>query len=431
MKSEHPFLPMKYVAFLQRLKDRIRSAQVHAAIAVNRELVLLYWSIGRDILARQRLQGWGTKVIDQLAQDLTTSFPKMTGFGARNLKYMRTFAEAYPNKQFVQQVVAQLPWGHNIRILEMVKSPKERKWYIRQAIHNGWTRNVLVHEIESGLYRRQGRAITNFGRTLPESESELAQELLKDPYNFDFLTLGPKLLERNLQQGLIHHLRDLILELGKGFAFVGSQYHFAVGGQDYFLDLLFYHIRLHRYVVIDLKIEEFRPEFAGKMNFYLSAVDDLLRHPQDGLSIGLILCKEKDRIVVEYALRDTHKPMGVAQYKLTEALPDQLKSELPTSEDLAGELPLIILASLRIRLEKALVRVASGRQIEWNRRGIDGVLGRLMSQKVLSPKFVQEIREVTGILNSAVHGQTISKTGAKKASELGELILARLEAENQ
>ena len=217
----------------------------------------------------------------------------MTGFGARNLKYMRAFAEAYPEQQFVQQVVAQLPWGHNVRILEMVKAPAEREWYIRQALESGWTRNVLVHQIEGDLHRRQGRALTNFQRTLPAPQSELAQELLKDPYNFDFLTLGTEMLERDLERGLIDHLRDLILELGKGFAFVGNQYHLEIGGQDYFLDLLFYHLRLRCYVVIDLKIEEFRPEFAGKMNFYLSAVDDLLRHVDDTPSIGLILCKEK------------------------------------------------------------------------------------------------------------------------------------------
>lgn len=219
----------------------------------------------------------------------------------------------------------------------MVKAPEQREWYIRHAVESGWTRNVLVHQIESDLHQRKGQAVTNFQRTLPAPQSELAQELLKDPYNFDFLTLGPEMLERDLERGLIEHLRDFILELGKGFAFVGNQYHLEIGGQDYFIDLLFYHLHLRCYVVIDLKIEEFRPEFADKMNFYLSAMDDR-RHADDAPSIGLILCKEKNRIVVEYALRDSGKPMGVAQYRLVESLPKRLQSELPTNDDLAREM---------------------------------------------------------------------------------------------
>jgi predicted nuclease of restriction endonuclease-like (RecB) superfamily len=234
----------------------------------------------------------------------------------------------------------------------MVKVPEKREWYIRQAVESGWTRNVLVHQIESDLYRRQGHAVTNFQRTLPAPQSELAQELLKDPYHFDFLTVGTEMLERDLERGLMDHLRDFILEPGKGFAFVGYQYYLEIGGQDYFIDLLFYHLHLRCYVVIDLKIEEFRPEywrrtsggarkslFAGKMNFYLSAVDDLLRHADDAPSIGLILCKEKNRIVVEYALRDTDKPMGVAKYRLTELLPERMQLELPTNDDLAPGCP--------------------------------------------------------------------------------------------
>lgn len=428
VKSDRsPSLP-RYDAFLKQLKERIRSAQVRAAVSVNSELVLLYWSIGKDILIKQKSEGWGSKIIEKLAQDLSKSLPGITGFGARNLKYMRAFAEAYPQRPFVQQVVAQLPWGHNVRILELVKSPREREWYCRQAIQNGWTRNVLVHQIESHLYKRQGRAITNFDRTLPAPQSELANELLKDPYNFDFLTLGPNLLERDLEQGLIQHLRDLILELGKGFAFVGSQYHLFVGGQDYFLDLLFYHLRLRCYIVIDLKIEEFKPEFAGKVNFYLSSVDDLLRHPQDGPSIGLILCKEKNRIIVEYALRDTHKPVGVAQYKLTEALPDRLKDKLPTKEDLAPELPVLNLLSLRRRLEIALAEIAKSQQSSAQRQGIAALTASLASKKFLSPKLVKEVRTITDLLNSVVHGQIVNKENADKTLRLGEALLKQLEA---
>lgn len=283
-----------YDDFLRDLKERIRSAQVQAVLAVNRELVLLYWQIGCDILTRQQQQGWGTKVIERLAADLRSAFPEMKGFSPRNLKYMRAFAEAYPMEQIVQQVVAQIPWGHNVRILDIVKDPTERLWYVQQTIQHGWSRNVLVHQIESGLYHRQGKAVTNFDRTLPKPQSELAQQLLKDPYNFDFLSLGKDALERDLERALIDHIRDFLLELGVGFAFVGSQYHLEVGGQDFYIDLLFYHLRLRCYVVIDLKMSGFQPEFSGKMNFYLSVVDDLLRHPDDQPSIGMILCKSKN-----------------------------------------------------------------------------------------------------------------------------------------
>jgi len=282
--------PEGYEAFLGELRERIRTAQVRAALAVNRELVLLYWGIGRDILARQQKHGWGAKVVDRLAADLRKAFPEMAGFSPRNLKYMRALAEAYPDEPFVQQVVAQIPWGHNVRILDYVRSPTEREWYIRQTIANGWSRNVLVHQIESGLYKRQGKALTNFPSTLPAPQSDLAQQLIKDPYNFDFLTLASEAQERELEAGLIQHIRDFLLELGVGFAFVGSQYPLEVGGQEFRLDLLFYHLRLRAYVVIDLKMQDFQPEFGGKMNFYLSAIDDLLRHSDDQPSIGIILC---------------------------------------------------------------------------------------------------------------------------------------------
>lgn len=270
-----------YSAFVSDLKRKITEARYRAGLSVNRELILLYWNIGRDILARQDREGWGAKVIDRLADDLGRAFPEMTGLSARNLKYMRAFAEAWPDGGFVQQVVALLPWGHNVRLLDAVKAPEERSWYARQAIEHGWSRNVLIHQIDSDLFARRGSALTNFSRTLPAEQSELAQQILKDPYTFDFLSLGPAMLERDLERGLIEHLRSLILELGKGFAFVGSQYHLEVAGQDYYLDLLFYHLRLRCFVVIELKIEDFKPEFAGKMNFYLSAVDDQLRHRDD------------------------------------------------------------------------------------------------------------------------------------------------------
>jgi predicted nuclease of restriction endonuclease-like (RecB) superfamily len=327
-----------YHNFLRELKERIRNAQIRAALAVNRELVLLYWQIGQDILNQQQQQRWGTKVIDTLAADLQKAFPEMKGFSSRNLKYMRSFAENYPDFEFVQQVVAQIPWGHNLRILDSVKDAVEREWYIRQTIEQGWSRNVLVHQIESGLYRRQGKADTNFSRTLPTPQSELAQQLFKDPYNFEFLSLGKAAKERDLEKALIERIRDFLLELGVGFAFVGSQYHLEVEGEDFYIDLLFYHLRLRCFVVIDLKVEAFKPEFSGKMSFYVSAVDDLLKHRDDMPTIGLILCKNKKQKIVEYSLRDMNQAIGVSTYQLREALPDQLQESLPSIEQLEAEL---------------------------------------------------------------------------------------------
>jgi predicted nuclease of restriction endonuclease-like (RecB) superfamily len=327
-----------YEYFLVALKERIRHAQLQAILSVNRELILLYWQIGRDILNRQQQHGWGAKVIDRLAADLRRAFPDIKGFSSRNLKYMRAFASAYSDEQFVQQLAAQIPWFHNCVLLEKVKKPIERKWYIHQTLQQGWSRNILVHQIESGLYHRQGKAISNFDRTLPKPQSELAEQLLKDPYCFDFLSLNEKATESDLEKALINHLKDFLLELGVGFAFVGNQYHLEIGEQDFYLDLLFYHLRLRCFVVIDLKIGDFKPEYSGKMNFYLSAVDDLLAHQDDQPSIGMILCKSKNKTIVEYALHDLNKPIGVSTYQLTKALPEQLQENLPTIEQLEAEL---------------------------------------------------------------------------------------------
>lgn len=299
---------------------------------------MLYWQIGRDILDRQQQQGWGAKVVNRLAADLQKAFPDMKGFSPRNLKYMRAFATAYQDEQFVQQLAAQIPWFHNCVVLDKVKDSTEREWYISQTIQNCWSRNVLVHQIESQLYQRQGKAITNFDRTLPKPQSELAQQILKDPYSFDFLNLGEEVLERDLERALINRIRDFLLELGVGFAFVGSQYHLEVGGEDFYIDLLFYHLHLRCFVVIDLKIEDFKPEFSGKMNFYVSAVDDLLRHPEDRPTIGMILCKSKNKVIAEYSLRDMNKPIGVSAYQLKDTLPEQLQGKLPTIEQLEEQL---------------------------------------------------------------------------------------------
>lgn len=338
MEELQPTTPTGYAELLRELKQKIRSAQLRASIAVNQEVVVLYWRIGREILVRQERESWGAKVIDRLSADLKTAFPDMRGFSPRNLKYMRAFAEVWPEEAIVQQLVAQIPWGHNVRILDYVKDPSEREWYVRATLQYGWSRDVLVHQIESGVHRRQGGAVTNFDRVLPPAQSDLAQQITKDPYNFDFLMLGPDAHERDLQRGLLEHLKKFLLELGVGFAFVGSQHRLEVGGNEFYVDLLFYHLKLRAYVVVDLKMGPFQPEFAGKMNLYLSAVNDLLRHPDDQPSIGLILCKTRDRIVAEYALRDVSKPIGISEYQLAAALPDTLKGTLPTIEELESEL---------------------------------------------------------------------------------------------
>lgn len=332
--SESINLSKDYENFLQSLKSRIATAQVKAALAVNSELVLLYWQIGRDILERQKTQGWGAKVVDQLSKDLRSAFPEMKGFSRTNLLYMRSFAENYPDEQFVQQAAGQIPWFHNCKILDKVKSAEQREFYIQKTIENGWSRDVLVWQIESKLFERQGKAITNFELTLPKPQSDLANQLLKDPYNFDFLTLHDEAVERDLEKALVDNIQKFLLELGVGFAFVGRQYHLEVGGQDFYLDLLFYHLKLRCFVVIDLKTGEFKPEFAGKMNFYLTAVDDLLKHEKDEPSIGLILCKSKNKLIAEYTLRKIQNPIGVAEMQILNNLPENLKGDLPTIEEL-------------------------------------------------------------------------------------------------
>lgn len=419
-----------YAAFVSDLKQKIAAARHRAGLSINRELVVLYWTIGNDILGRQEREGWGAKVIDRLAGDLGRAFPEMTGLSARNLKYMRAFAEAWPDSEFVQQVVALLPWGHNVRLLDAIKAPEERAWYARQAIEHGWSRNVLIHQIDSNLFARQGSALTNFSRTLPAEQSELAQQILKDPYTFDFLALGPEMLERDLERGLIEHLRLLILELGKGFAFVGSQYHLEVGGQDYYLDLLFYHLRLRCFVVIELKIEDFKPEFAGKMNFYLSAVDDQLRHPDDKPTIGIILCKGRNEVIVEYALRDSSKPMGVAQYQLSHALPPQLEEDLPTAAEFAREFPLMSVVKLRIEIERALRDLATARGITVNRpAGIVNMLRDLQRQG-LAPASTEQMLGSLRVMNEASHGVDVDTDAAKQAVEIGTAFLAELKGMN-
>jgi len=328
-------LPDGYAELVTRLKERIRSAQVKAAFSVNREMIQLYFDIGKEIHVRQKAERWGKSVVEHLSRDLGKEFPGVKGFSARALWEMRRFYAAYHGHTNLQQLVAEIPWGHNLVLLTSVKDLTEREWYIRETIRNGWSRNVLVHQIGSDLYRRTGKAITNFTATLPAPQSDLANAAVKDPYILDFLCISDEASERELHKSLLERLMDFLLELGTGFAYVGSEYHLAVGDQDYYLDLLFYHTRLHCYIVIELKVGPFLPEYAGKLNFYLSAADDLIRNPSvDQPSIGILLCREKNRVIAEYALRDITKPMAVSTYQLGRNLPHQFATQLPSAEQL-------------------------------------------------------------------------------------------------
>lgn len=327
-----------YGELLTQLKGKIHGARMRAALAANQELTLLYWDIGRAVLERQEQAGWGAKVVERLSADLRRAFPDMKGLSSRNLKYMRRFSEAWPEREFVQQLVAQIPWGHNVRLLDKLSDPEDRRFYVRRTIQHGWSRNILLMQIETGLHRRQGKAITNFETSLPAPQSDLAKNLLKDPYIFGFLGLEDEAQEREVEKALVRHMRDFLLELGVGFAFVGNQYRLEVGDSEFFIDMLFYHLRLRCYVVVELKAVPFKPEFAGKLNFYISAVDDLVRHEQDGPTIGLLLCRGKDKALAEYALRGFTQPIGVSDYQLTEALPEALVGKLPTVAELEAEL---------------------------------------------------------------------------------------------
>jgi len=331
-------VPEGYALWLDELKGRIHGAQQRAALAVNRELVQLYWQIGRDILQRQATQGWGSKVIERLAHDLRVAFPGMKGFSRANLMYMRAFAEAWPDAAIVQQAVGQLPWGHNLVLLSRLKAPEIRLAYAQAAIEHGWSRNVLNIHIETRRLERSGQAITNFVERLPMPGSDLAQQSLKDPYLFDFLDVGNEADEREIESALVKHITQFLLELGAGFAFVGRQVHLEVGGDDFFIDLLFYHLKLRCYVVIELKAEKFKPEHLGQLGFYITAVDRQVKAEQDASTIGLLLCKSKNEVVAEYALSDKSQPMGVAEYKLLESLPEELQTNLPSIEQIEREL---------------------------------------------------------------------------------------------
>ncbi|MGK5088264.1 PDDEXK nuclease domain-containing protein [Bdellovibrionota bacterium FG-2] len=339
-----------YATFLSEIKARVAAAQTRATMAVNREMLALYWHIGRSIIERQKTEKWGSSVIERFATDMQKAFPGIEGFSERNIWKMRAFYLAYPEKlsrtaatkinhSFLPQAVAEIPWGHQVVLIETVKSSKERDFYAKMALKNGWSRAILMMQIESGLAARQGKAITNFKNTILPPHSDMAQQSLKDPYVFDFLTLATDAQEHEFEQGLMNHVQKFLLELGVGFAFVGRQVHLKVGKKDYYVDLLFYHLTLRRFFVIELKTKAFEPEFAGKMNFYLSAVDDKFKHPDDQPSIGLLLCKSKDKFEVEYALRRVSSPISVSAWetRLVESLPKELKASLPTVKQLEEE----------------------------------------------------------------------------------------------
>lgn len=333
-----------YLRFLSEVKERISQTRIRAALAASKEMLQLYWQLGHDIIERQKTTAWGGKLLEQLSHDLKNAFPGSEGFSVRNLKFMRQFAEMYPQPEIGKQTVSQLPWGHIVTLMQKVKDATIREWYTQKALEHGWSRNVLAIQIERQLYERQGilaSKTSNFAERLPAPQSDLAENILKDPYRFDFLTVGEWAKEREIEQDLTQHITQFLLELGMGFAYVGRQYPLKINEKTFYLDLLFYHLELRAYVVIELKAGEFLPEYAGKLNFYLSAVDDLIKKPHDNPSIGILLCKSKDKALAEYALKDLNKPMGVSEYQLIESLPQDLGKSLPSIEELEKELSLV------------------------------------------------------------------------------------------
>ena len=336
----HAGLPDDYATILAEIKQRIQTARLRTVMAANSAMVTLYWDIGGLILERQEREGWGAKVIDRLSADLSAAYPDMSGLSPRNLLFMRSFAAAYPDAQIVKQLVSQLPWGHIIRLLQRIKDTDTRHWYVKASIEHGWSRNILEMQIDASAHERHGKAITNFNATLPPAESDMAAQIFKDPYLFDFLGTADPRREREVEQALVDHIQRFLLELGAGFAFVGRQVHLEFTSADYYLDLLFYHLKLRCYVVVELKAVPFDPGFVGTMNMYLSAVDDLLRHPDDKPSIGLLLCRSKNKLEAEYALRGFNKPIGVAEWEtqIVNRLPEELRGSLPTVEEIEAEL---------------------------------------------------------------------------------------------
>lgn len=340
MKKE--IFSSEYKSFLSEIKSRIASSQIKAATAVNEELLRLYWDLGRMTLEKQKASSWGDGLLDQISADLKNEFPNIQGFSVRNLKYMRQWFLFWNiDNQIGQQLVAQIfkiPWGHHIAIITKIKNMDEAIFYLQKTIEHGYSRSVLIHQIESRLYGREGKAITNFSMTLPEHDSDLAHQTLKDPYVFDFLTMREDYDERELENSLVAHVTKFLLELGAGFSYIGRQYKLEIADEEFYIDLLFYHVKLHCYVVVELKTGKFKPEYAGKLSFYISAVDGEIKTERDNPTIGILICKSKNDTVVEYALNDINKPIGVSEYKLVKDLPNEFKSSLPTIEEIEFEL---------------------------------------------------------------------------------------------
>ncbi len=332
--------PADYSGWLAEIKHRIHGERLRLVLASNSVMILLYWDLGLRILHKQNAQGYGTKVIDRLALDLREAFPDMRGFAPRNLKYMRAFAAAWPDRSLVQASLAQVTWSHNITLLEKLTNSEQRLWYAAKTIEHGWSRNILAAQIESGSHNRHGKAQNNFPSTLPPPDSDMAAQVFKDPYLFDFLGTGTLRRERHLEDGLIEHIQKFLLELGQGFAFVGRQIHLEIGDDDFYLDLLFYHLKLRRYVVIELKARKFEPGDGAQLGTYMTAVNRLLAHSDDKPTLGLLLVREKNRVLVEYALAGSTQPISVAEWEtqLTRALPQELEGSLPTIEQIEAEL---------------------------------------------------------------------------------------------
>lgn len=328
-----------YKAFIQEIKQQVQRAQIKAAIAINRELLQLYWELAERVVHKQQTAAWGDGFLMQMSKDLQAAFPDMKGFSLRNLKYIRQWYQFWSGTEPIgQQAVAQIPWGHNLVIISKIKQPDEALYYVQQTIEHNWSRAVLTHHIEARRYQRLGKALHNFQTTLPAPQSDLARQTLQDPYHFDFLMLQEQHDERELENALVEHITHFLLELGAGFAYLGRQYRLEVAGDEFFLDLLFYHVRLHCYVVVELKTVKFKPEFAGKLNFYITAVDELLKTAHDQPTIGILICKSKNNTVVEYALRDMQKPIGVSEYTITQHLPPEFQSSLPSIQAIEAEL---------------------------------------------------------------------------------------------
>lgn len=330
----------EYKTLLSELKNKIRSARFQAALAVNKEVIHLYWYIGKQILEKQTESTWGTKLVEILSRDLRNLFPETSGFSVPNLKRMRLFAQTYPN-EISSQAVSQLPWGHISVLLHKVKDLPERNWYTQQIIEQGWPRVTLEKHLQQELYRHQvatTEKASNYLERLPCPQSLLAQELLKQPYNFDFLGLHDEAQEREIEHASIEHITKFLLELGKGFAFVGRQVPITLHDSEYFIDMLFYHLKLHCFVVIELKATKFKPEHTGQLNFYLNLIDDFYKTPEDKPSIGLLLCKSRNKFEAEYSLKGIERPIGVSEYELTKAIPEKLKSNLPSIEEIEAEL---------------------------------------------------------------------------------------------